>query len=114
MSSGSGVGVVVATGPHSKFGAIAAGLGTAEVETSFQAGLRRFSMFLVYVGGTLTAAIFGINLVLHKPFIDALLFSLSLIHIYVYKRQVLTKRICRSGSTIGLFGLALIRRERPT
>lgn len=78
VSSGSGVGVVVATGPHSKFGAIAAGLGTAEVETSFQAGLRRFSMFLVYVGGTLTAAIFGINLVLHKPFIDALLFSLAI------------------------------------
>lgn len=78
VSSGSGVGLAVATGPRTKFGAIAAGLSEEQVETAFQAGLRRISMFLVYVGAVLTAAIFVINLVLHKPVLDALLFSLAI------------------------------------
>lgn len=78
VSGGSGVGVAIATGSHTKFGAIAAGLSTREVETEFQRGLRKFSMFLVYVGGVLTVAIFAINLVLHKPFLDALMFSLAI------------------------------------
>lgn len=78
VSSGSGVGITVATGSGTKFGAIAAGLSTREVETEFQRGLRKFSMFLVYVGGVLTIAIFAINLVLHKPFLDALMFSLAI------------------------------------
>lgn len=78
VSSGSGVGVAVATGVHTKFGAIAAGLGSREVETEFQRGLRTFSMFLVYVGGALTVAIFAINVFLQKPLLDALMFSLAI------------------------------------
>jgi hypothetical protein len=42
------------------------------------AGLRRFSLLLVYVAGALTTSIFVINVVLHKPVIDALLFSLAI------------------------------------
>jgi Mg2+-importing ATPase len=78
VSSGSGVGVAVATGVHTKFGAIAAGLSSNEVETEFQRGLRTFSMFLVYVGGALTITIFAINVLLAKPLLDALLFSLAI------------------------------------
>ena len=33
---------------------IAAGLGTHQLDTEFQLGLRRFSMLLVYVAGALT------------------------------------------------------------
>src|SRR5665213_1531309 len=40
--------------------------------------LCKFSMLLVYVAGTLTASIFVINVVLHKPIIDAALFSLAI------------------------------------
>src|SRR6185437_8143998 len=38
----------------------------------------KFSMLLVQVAGTLTAAIFVINVTLHRPLIDALLFSLAI------------------------------------
>jgi Mg2+-importing ATPase len=78
VHTGSGRGIVVATGPRAEFGAIAAGLAEREIETGFQTGLRRFSMLLVYVAGTLTSSIFVINVALHKPLIDALLFSLAI------------------------------------
>ena len=78
VRAGSGTGVVVATGGDAEFGRIAVGLGEQHPETEFQAGLRKFSMLLVQVAGVLTGAIFIINVALHKPVIDALLFSLSI------------------------------------
>ena len=78
VHAGSGRGVVVATGARTEFGRIAAGLGTRQLETEFQVGLRRFSMLLVYVAAALTVSIFVINVVLHKPILDALLFSLAI------------------------------------
>jgi Mg2+-importing ATPase len=78
VHAGSGRGVVVATGARTEFGRIATGLGTQQTETGFQAGLRRFSLLLVYVAGVLTVSIFVINVVLHKPILDALLFSLAI------------------------------------
>jgi P-type Mg2+ transporter len=78
VSAGSGRGVVVATGGRTEFGKIAAGLSTHQLDTEFQAGLRKFSMLLVYVAGALTTSIFAINVALHKPIMDALLFSLAI------------------------------------
>jgi Mg2+-importing ATPase len=78
VHAGSADGVVVATGARTEFGKIAAGLGTHPLDTQFQIGLRRFSMLLVYVAGALTTTIFVTNVVLHKPIIDALLFSLAI------------------------------------
>lgn len=78
VRAGSGRGVVVATGARAQFGAIAAGLGAHQLDTAFQVGLSRFSLFLVYVAGALTSLIFIANLVLHRPFLDALLFSLAI------------------------------------
>ena len=78
VHGGSGRGVVVATGPATEFGRIAAGLSTHQTETEFQVGLRHFSMLLVYVAAVLTVSIFAINVVLHKPILDALLFSLAI------------------------------------
>jgi Mg2+-importing ATPase len=78
VHAGSGVGVVVATGAATEFGAIAAGLGTHQLDTAFQIGLRRFSLLLAYVAGALTTTIFVINIALHRPLIDALLFSLAI------------------------------------
>jgi P-type Mg2+ transporter len=78
VHAGSGRGVVTATGARTHFGAIAAGLGAHETHTQFQVGLRRFSLLLVYVAGALTASIFATNLVLHRPILDALLFSLAI------------------------------------
>src|SRR5579859_1862875 len=78
VHAGSGRGVVVATGTRTEFGAITAGLTTRQLDTEFQEGLRRFSMLLVQVAGVLTSSIFVVNLVLHRPVIDALLFSLAI------------------------------------
>ncbi|GAA2003426.1 magnesium-translocating P-type ATPase [Catenulispora subtropica] len=78
VHAGSGSGVVVATGARTEFGTIAAGLDTHPLDTEFQIGLRKFSMLLVWVAGTLTTSIFVMNVLLHKPVIDALLFSLAI------------------------------------
>jgi len=78
VHGGAGRGVVVGTGAATAFGRIAAGLSERQQETAFQAGLRQFSLLLVYVAGALTTAIFVINVVLHKPLLDALLFSLAI------------------------------------
>ncbi|HVS69464.1 MAG TPA: magnesium-translocating P-type ATPase [Mycobacteriales bacterium] len=78
VSQGSGSGIVVATGPSAAFGRIAVELGTRHPDTQFQVGLRDFSLLLVKVAGVLTAGIFVINVVLRRPIIDALLFSLAI------------------------------------
>jgi Mg2+-importing ATPase len=78
VHQGSGQGVVVATGSATAFGKIAIGLGERAAETAFQVGLRGFSALLVRVAGVLTVAIFAINVVLDRPLIDALLFSLAI------------------------------------
>ncbi|HEX6921559.1 MAG TPA: magnesium-translocating P-type ATPase, partial [Actinomycetes bacterium] len=75
---GEGRGVVVATGARAEFGRIAAELGEQHPETEFQLGLRRFTVLLVRVAAVLTAGIFVINLVLDRPLLDALLFSLAI------------------------------------
>lgn len=78
VASGNGHGVVVATGRLAEFGRLAAGLEHRQTETEFQVGLRRFSSLLLVVAGTLTTGIFAINVALHRPLIDALLFSLAI------------------------------------
>lgn len=78
VNAGSGRGVVVATGAATELGKIAAGLGTHPMDTEFQIGLRKFSMLLVYVAGALTTSIFVLNVALHRPVMDALLFSLAI------------------------------------
>ena len=78
VHAGSARGVVVAIGAATEFGHIAAGLSTHPLDTEFQLGLRKFSMLLVYVAGVLCTSIFVVNVVLGKPIIDALLFSLAI------------------------------------
>ncbi|WP_345762417.1 magnesium-translocating P-type ATPase [Diaminobutyricibacter sp. McL0608] len=78
VQAGSGTGVVVATGPHTVFGRIAVGLGTEQPQTDFQRGLARFSVFLLEVAVVLTSLIFVANLLLHRPLIESLLFSLAI------------------------------------
>ena len=76
--SGTGLAVVVATGARAVFGRIALGLGERHGETEFQAGLRHFSGLLARIALVLSAGILVINLVLARPFIDAVLFSLAI------------------------------------
>ena len=78
VHAGSGTGVVVATGGEAEFGKIALGLGERQPETAFQVGLRGFSVLLLRVAAVLTALILVSNLLLHRPLIDSLLFSLAI------------------------------------
>jgi Mg2+-importing ATPase len=78
VSNGDGEGVVVSTGRRTEFGTMAAGLGERQEETEFQAGLRHFSVLLVQVAGVLTTSIFVINLILQRPLLESLLFSLAI------------------------------------
>ncbi|HYL53320.1 MAG TPA: magnesium-translocating P-type ATPase [Acidimicrobiia bacterium] len=78
VHEGSGDAVVVATGGRTEFGRIALGLGDRQEETEFQAGLRHFSGLLVRVAGALTSSIFVINVLLHRPLLESLLFSLAI------------------------------------
>ncbi|HXY94097.1 MAG TPA: magnesium-translocating P-type ATPase [Acidimicrobiia bacterium] len=78
VSNGDGEAVVVSTGRRTEFGAIAAGLGERQEETEFQAGLRHFSVLLVQVAGVLTSSILVINVLLGRPFLESVLFSLAI------------------------------------
>jgi Mg2+-importing ATPase len=78
VHAGSARGVVVATGAGTELGTIAAGLSTRPVDTEFQLGLKRFSLLLVRVAGVLTTAVLVVNVVLGKPVLDAVLFSLAI------------------------------------
>ncbi|MCP2329363.1 Mg2+-importing ATPase [Hamadaea flava] len=78
VRAGSATGVVVATGPRTAFGRIAVGLGRRHPPTEFQVGLARFSTLLARVAAVLTTMIFVINLTLHRPILDAILFSLAI------------------------------------
>jgi Mg2+-importing ATPase len=78
VSAGEGTGVVYATGRNAEFGRIAAGLDTRQPETEFQVGLRRFSYLLLQVAIVLMVIILASNLLLQKPVIDSVLFSLAI------------------------------------
>ena len=78
VRSGNGLGVVVQTGARTAFGQIAAQLGTQQPQTSFQHGLRDFSVMLVRITAVLAATILVVNIALHHGVIESLLFALSI------------------------------------
>ncbi|MET1153776.1 magnesium-translocating P-type ATPase, partial [Arthrobacter sp.] len=78
IQAGSCTGVVVATGGWAEFGRIALGLGERQPQTEFQLGLQRFSFLLLQVAIGLTSLIFIANLLLQRPVIESLLFSLAI------------------------------------
>jgi Mg2+-importing ATPase len=78
VTAGSGTGVVVATGRRAEFGRIAVGLGHRQPETEFQVGLRRFSGLLLTIALVLTGFILVTNLVLARPLLESILFSLAI------------------------------------
>ncbi len=77
VHEGSADAVVVATGRLTQFGRIAVGLGERHPQTEFQRGLTRFSGLLAKVAGVLSATIFVVNVLIGRPVIEAVLFSLA-------------------------------------
>jgi Mg2+-importing ATPase len=76
--SGSGRAEVVRTGRHTKFAKLAARLAEQDVTTEFERGMTRFGLLLVRAMTVLVIAIFAVNIVLHRPIVESLLFSLAL------------------------------------
>ena len=78
VHEGSGTAVVVLTGTRTAFGRIATGVADSIGRSAFEVGLSRFSRFLFIVAAILTTFVFAANVLLSRPLIEALLFSLAI------------------------------------
>jgi Mg2+-importing ATPase len=76
--SGQGEAIAVVTGQATKLGEMSQALAGATPRTSFEQGTAHFGLLLARVTAILTAVILLVNLVLDRPIIDAVLFSLAL------------------------------------
>lgn len=76
--SGHANAVVVKTGKRTEFGKISEELKLRPPETEFEHGIRRFGYFLMGVTTMLVILIFAFNVYLHRPIVDAFLFSFAL------------------------------------
>ena len=76
--SGRAKALVIKTGKKTEFGKISERLRTKIPETDFEQGIRHFGYMLMEITLTLVIIIFAINILLHKPALDSILFSLAL------------------------------------
>ena len=76
--SGSALALVTLTGKNTEFGKVSERLKLKPPETEFEHGIRRFGYFLGEVTLFLVVVIFAINVYLHRPVLEAFLFSLAL------------------------------------
>jgi Mg2+-importing ATPase len=78
VSSGSGTVLVVGTGQSTEIGRVSTRLATTPPKTGFEKGLTSFGLLLTRIMLVLVVAIFIVNLVLGRPALDSVLFSLAL------------------------------------
>ncbi len=78
VRSGSATVVIVETGIQTAFGQIADRLNLRPPETEFERGIKRLGFLLTEVMLFLVIGIFFFNVLLHKPVLDSLLFSIAL------------------------------------
>lgn len=76
--SGSATIIAAQTGSSTEFGKIATQLSKQSPENEFERGIRQFGYFLSQIMLILTFIVFAINVILNKPAIDSLLFSVAL------------------------------------
>ena len=76
--SGNARALVLLTGKNTEFGKVSERLRLKPPETEFEHGIRRFGYFLGEVTMVLVVIIFAINVYLHRPVLEAFLFSLAL------------------------------------
>src|SRR5262249_16996049 len=78
VRSGTATAIVVRTGRATELGAIAHTLSLRGAETAFERGLRRFGMLLMRVMIALTLAVVVVNVLAHRPAVEAMLFAIAL------------------------------------
>jgi Mg2+-importing ATPase len=76
--SGTGVARMLATGPHTAFGAIAARLADRPEETEFQRGLRRFGLLITRTVFFLVLFILVVRIAMHKDAFESFVFAVAL------------------------------------
>ncbi|HYK95625.1 MAG TPA: magnesium-translocating P-type ATPase [Candidatus Dormibacteraeota bacterium] len=76
--SGTGHAVITATGARTSYGEIAQRLSERAPENDFQRGVRRFGYLIFRVTGILVVAVLAINVGLHRPVLESLLFAIAL------------------------------------
>ncbi len=76
--SGTAKVLVVRTGAGTELSAIAKVIGRGVAETDFERGIRRFGYLLTRIMVVIVLFVFTINLLLHRPLINSLLFAVAL------------------------------------
>lgn len=76
--SGSGMGVVIATGANTLFGNIVKGLDTKKVQTTFEKGISKVSWLLIKLMLFMVPFVFLVNGLTKGNWLDALLFAVSI------------------------------------
>ncbi|NRF38284.1 magnesium-translocating P-type ATPase [Pedobacter foliorum] len=76
--SGTAKGIVAGTGMNTEFGHVSLSLKNGSPETEFEHGIKRFGYFLMQITLIMVILIFGVNMFLHKPVLDSLLFTLAI------------------------------------
>lgn len=78
VRSGTATILAVETGGRTEFSGIAAAIERRVPETDFAKGIRRFGYLMTQIMLAIVIVVFAANLLLHRPLIDSLLFSLAL------------------------------------
>jgi P-type Mg2+ transporter len=78
VQTGIGTAVVVRTGRHTEFGRIAQRLSARPPMTEFSRGIRHFGAMITRVILLLVLFVLLVNIVLHRPLLEAFLFSVAL------------------------------------
>jgi Mg2+-importing ATPase len=78
VQSGTAKALVVETGRRTEFGQIGAQLKTRHPETDFERGVRNFGFLLIRVMIVIVLFVLTVNLLLHRPVIDSLMFAVAL------------------------------------
>ena len=76
--SGTGRAVITATGTRTSYGEIAQRLAERAPENDFQRGVRAFGVLIFRVTAILVIAVLVINVALHRPILESLLFAIAL------------------------------------
>ena len=76
--SGAGRALIVATGARTSYGEIARRLTERAPETDFQHGIRAFGLLVARVTLILVVSVLAVNVALHRPLLDSLLFAIAL------------------------------------
>jgi Mg2+-importing ATPase len=76
--SGTGRAVITATGTRTSYGEIAQRLAERAPENDFQRGVRTFGFLIFRVTAILVVAVLAINVGLHRPVLESLLFAIAL------------------------------------